>query len=243
MPKIRSPSQWPGTARSATSAGPLRDHDHVAELALADCPWCRPWPVAWPDRCAGTNGALCAALHDSGRTVTGRWSRGTPASPGDRGTAKPITPRSARATTWPRACARPPLEAAGTERAWPAWVAAPADTPHGVATRARYFLRPPLAFTSRHTVEGDRPRAPAMARMESPAARPREISSRSSRDSRSPERCRAVGRFPPASAMNLRHVLPAQMLGDALYGYSRLTHVPDRLALFLAKASPHLHTS
>ena len=40
------------------------------------------------------------------------------------------------------------------------------------ATRARYFFRPPLALTSRHTVEGDRPRDSAMARMESPAAKP-----------------------------------------------------------------------
>ena len=45
------------------------------------------------------------------------------------------------------------------------------------ATRARYFVRPPLAFTSRHTVDGERPRDPAIVRMESPAARPREISS------------------------------------------------------------------
>ena len=34
------------------------------------------------------------------------------------------------------------------------------------ATSARYFLRPPLALTSRHTVEGERPRASAMARIE-----------------------------------------------------------------------------
>ena len=73
------------------------------------------------------------------------------------------------------------------------------------ATRARYFLLPPLALTSRYTVEGERPRDWAMARMESPAASPLEISSRSLRDNRSSERCRAVGRFPPASAMNLRN--------------------------------------
>src|SRR5271165_6248170 len=110
---------------------------------------------------------------------------------------------------------------------------------------ARYFFRPPLAFTSRHTVEGDRPSASAMARMESPTANPREISSRSSRESRSSERWRGVGRFPPGIGNELaqRHVLSAQMLGDALDRNPSLSHVPDRLALFLAKASPHLHTS
>jgi hypothetical protein len=43
-------------------------------------------------------------------------------------------------------------------------------------------------------------------------------------------------RAPPSGIGDVlaqRPVLPAQMLGDALHGYSRLTHVPDRLALFL----------
>src|SRR3954447_6879317 len=35
-PMIRSPSQWPGTARSSISAGPVTDHDHrVAEPGRA----------------------------------------------------------------------------------------------------------------------------------------------------------------------------------------------------------------
>ena len=34
------------------------------------------------------------------------------------------------------------------------------------ATSARYFLGPPFALTSRHTVEAERPRASAMARIE-----------------------------------------------------------------------------
>src|SRR5580693_7974496 len=33
------------------------------------------------------------------------------------------------------------------------------------ATRARYFLGPPLALTSRHPVEGERPRVVAIARV------------------------------------------------------------------------------
>ena len=47
----------------------------------------------------------------------------------------------------------------------------------------------------------------AIARMDNPAASPREISSRSANDSRSSERSRGFGRFPPASAMNLRNEL------------------------------------
>jgi hypothetical protein len=43
-----------------------------------------------------------------------------------------------------------------------------------------------------------------MARIDTPVARPREISSRSANDNRSAQRSRAVGRRPPASAMNFR---------------------------------------
>jgi len=54
------------------------------------------------------------------------------------------------------------------------------------------------------------------------------------------------GRALPAGIGNElahRHVLPAQLLGNALDRNPSLSHVPDRLALVLAKASPHLHTS
>jgi hypothetical protein len=44
----------------------------------------------------------------------------------------------------------------------------------------------------------------AIARNDMPAAKPREISSRSASDNRSSQRCRALGRLPRASAMNLR---------------------------------------
>ena len=53
------------------------------------------------------------------------------------------------------------------------------------ACSARYFALPPLAFTSRQTVDGERCSPSAIALIERPAANPREISSRSSSESRS----------------------------------------------------------
>ena len=188
-------------------SGAHGDHDHVLELALADgrrCPWCsRPWPGAWPDRCAGTNGAPCAGRHGSGRSdwwmvscdtcISGLsgYSRANHAEicSGDHlaSSVRSTTPRRRR--HWAS------LDLLGRNARRQAARS---------ATRARYSLLAPLRFTSRQTVEGERPRSWAMARIERPAASPREISSRSSNESRSSERSRDVGRLPPASAMNLR---------------------------------------
>ncbi len=96
LPKMRSPSQWPGTARSATSAGRSEIITMLRSWPWPPRPSCRPWPAAWPGRCAGTCAALFAVHHGSGRRATGRWSRGTPASPGHRDRSQPTTPRSAR---------------------------------------------------------------------------------------------------------------------------------------------------
>ena len=52
------------------------------------------------------------------------------------------------------------------------------------ATAARYLLRPPLPATSRDTVDAARPSRCAIARSDSSAANPREISSRSESDNR-----------------------------------------------------------
>jgi hypothetical protein len=51
--------------------------------------------------------------------------------------------------------------------------------------------------------------------------------------------------LPPSVGNELaqRHVLAAQMPGNALDRNPSLSHIPDRLALFFAKASPHPHTS
>jgi hypothetical protein len=54
-----------------------------------------------------------------------------------------------------------------------------------------------LRETSRLTVDGDLPSAPAIARIDSPAASPREISSRSAMLSRPVARRRGSGLIPP----------------------------------------------
>lgn len=65
------------------------------------------------------------------------------------------------------------------------------------ARAARYRLVPPLAATSRLTVEAGRPKARAIARYDRPAARPREMSSRSSNRNRPAARRRGTGLIPP----------------------------------------------
>jgi ABC-type multidrug transport system ATPase subunit len=61
------------------------------------------------------------------------------------------------------------------------------------AFAARYGLGPPLRAISRLMVEGARPRAAPMARMDRPATRPREISSRSGSESANLDRFRGGG--------------------------------------------------
>src|SRR5215212_7963412 len=65
---------------------------------------------------------------------------------------------------------------------------------------ARYLLRPPLRFTSLHTVEAGRPSRAAIARRESPAASPREISSRSVGLSVHPRLRRTGAEMPPVAS-------------------------------------------
>ena len=138
------------------------------------------------------------------RTTTGRWSRETPASPGLRDTPKPTTPRSARVTRSPRACVPPPAATAGTAPASLGGDATPAaarpDPPATPDTRPARHSRSPRDTPS----TGSAPSPAAIARNDNPAARPREISSRSANDKRSSLRSRGVGRLPPASAMNFR---------------------------------------
>ena len=65
------------------------------------------------------------------------------------------------------------------------------------ASLARYPSRPPLRQISRLTVLGARLRERAIARAESPAMVPREISSRSLNANARAERRRGRGRIPP----------------------------------------------
>ena len=80
------------------------------------------------------------------------------------------------------------------------------DRPHAArsARCARHRLRSPLPATSRLIVDTARPSRLAMVRSESPAATPREISSRSVNDKSRSERRRRAGRTPPTSSNNRR---------------------------------------
>jgi hypothetical protein len=73
------------------------------------------------------------------------------------------------------------------------------------ASHARYRSRPPFAATSRHTVDAQRPIPRAIARTDRPAARPREISSRSASDSLSGDRrgSRFAGRYNATTARRI----------------------------------------
>lgn len=68
------------------------------------------------------------------------------------------------------------------------------------AAVARYPFRPPWRAISLLTVEGDLPIADAILRIEKPAARPREISSRSKKLRDRAERVRSLGVMPPLEA-------------------------------------------
>jgi hypothetical protein len=63
-----------------------------------------------------------------------------------------------------------------------------------------------LAATSRLTVEAGRPKVRAIARYDKPAARPREISSRSSSRNRTAARRRGTGLIPPQRSRYARTV-------------------------------------
>jgi len=73
------------------------------------------------------------------------------------------------------------------------------------AAHARYRSRPPFAATSRHTVDAQRPIPRAIARTDRPAARPREISSRSASDSLSGDRrgSHLAGRYNATTARRI----------------------------------------
>jgi hypothetical protein len=94
---------------------------------------------------------------------------------------------------------------------------------------------PPLAFTSRHAVEADRPSPLG----DHPAGQtggqtPRDLLALLERQSKI--RALPPGRSPTAGIgdeLPKRRVLPTQVLGDALHRHAGLAHLPDRLPLFL----------
>ena len=73
-PMIRSPSQWPGTARSSASAG--RSVIMTLSLIRSRRPSAGAGAGAAPARCAGRRSAPGAARRGPARTAPGRSSRG-----------------------------------------------------------------------------------------------------------------------------------------------------------------------
>ena len=86
-PMIRSPSQCPGTARSAASAGRSLI---ITMPGIWPAPLARPYAAACaaPARSAGTPPAPAAAPPGPARRSPGRWSRATPASPARPGNSR-----------------------------------------------------------------------------------------------------------------------------------------------------------
>jgi hypothetical protein len=97
------------------------------------------------------------------------------------------------------------------------------------ALAARYRLDPPLALTSRLTVEGALPSRPAIARIDCPAARPREISSRSAIVTPALSSTTRIGSDPTAT----------QQVGA--HRARRQTQLPSRRLRRLARAQSHPH--
>jgi hypothetical protein len=87
------------------------------------------------------------------------------------------------------------------------------------AGAARYRRRPPFAATSRLTVEGALPNPDAIARIDRPAARPREISSRSAILNRPGGRRRGAGLIPPQRSRYARTV-PAHNPSSRAVGFA-----------------------
>ena len=172
---IRSPSQWPGTARSSASAG--------RSLIITMSRIC---PVLPPRlrgrrlarRCAGSGPARGAARHGPARTGPGRWFRGSPTS-SDRARTRSATGGEictgdhqsvSQQLTWAASCGLASLQTLGRRAC---------SRARRCARHARYRPRPPFAATSRETVETALPSRLAMTANESPACRPNVISSRS----------------------------------------------------------------
>jgi hypothetical protein len=125
LPMIRSPSQWPGTALSSTSAG---------RSAIRRCRGCcrpsgfpAPFGVGGP--CGAPSRVLVATPRATGHIATGRSSRATRASPGRQGSRAEALQRSAAATTAPPAAAQPRHASADSGRVSHASADAPARAP------------------------------------------------------------------------------------------------------------------
>ena len=164
---IRSPSQWPGTARSAASAGRWLMMT-MSGIRPRRSPTVRR-PGGWPGRSAGVWPARGAARLGPGRRAPCRSSRGSPASPGRR-----ETPAAAGRDLLGRMLLlQPILHLPPQPRVAASLVGLgrrPRMSARDCAFEAVYRPRYPLLrASSRLTVDGDRPSA---RRSPAPPARP-----------------------------------------------------------------------
>ena len=126
---IRSPSQCPGTARSSASAGRSTDHDSSGDAGrrAALVGQARGRRSARPVRRQRVSSRR--SCPGPGRRAPGRSSRGTPASPGGRGSHRAVSAAIWSGLQRARAAPGPGRAAAGCPRAWSASGAGPAPRP------------------------------------------------------------------------------------------------------------------
>ena len=192
----RSPSQWPGTARSSASAGRSR-----METISSMCP-CRSWPcrLGVTHLPRGTELRRQFLLQHAAclnKETAIESLRETSACLRRSGTAASASRRSAPATTEvqasvPHAIVAPhgmPATRLAAQRPLPR---APVGPVCQVSLPSRRCVK-----ISRLTLDGDRRRPRAIPRTDWPAAMPREISSRSSSLGAATALRRGAGAIPP----------------------------------------------
>ncbi len=182
---MRSPSQWPGTARSSTSAGP--SEINTMSLSLPSAPL-RCWGLCGdgePDRCEAHRSTSPSGRHGPAGRAPGRSSHGTPTSVAHPDVPGAVGSRSAAGSAATADDARPLGRAPDRPRA----DGPSACTPDVVS----HAPRPPPG-NGPTTVQRDLPRdrrhrtadPRAIPVKPRPDAIPRSISSRSSNDRRTP---------------------------------------------------------
>jgi hypothetical protein len=158
---------------------PLADQHDVAELTAALRQALAPRVAHRPPSPQAAPGANGAARHGLARTATGRSSRATPAPPDPRETPVAAIPRPAAATSATPARPPPPPATPGLEHQL-----GRLGPPRPPVGRSISGLRPVAAAAAiaghlpRHRRRRPSSRC-AITRQESPAAKPRETSSRS----------------------------------------------------------------
>ena len=206
LPRIKSPSQSPGMARSSTSGG--RSAIIAMSLIL-------PLPVTArlcgrrvirPDRKQATSSLRTHRGHE--RTAIDRSSRVTRACPCRRGTPTAIFPRSAPENSAARADTRPPSANAGFNTSFSGFgraarrcvslICSPGPIPATAAVAGN--LATDRRRMTTHTTGDHRERVTVL--------QAREISSRSASNKRDDDRPSQRGGIPPAWATIRKHSAP-----------------------------------